>query len=63
VFITAEATMVPHTLVLQVWAGNLMKAWPDRHRAPRQSHESTKFGRDGLPLSYGQFDQSASADP
>jgi len=29
----------------------------------RQSHESTKSGRDGLPLSYGQFDQSASANP
>ena len=28
-----------------------------------QSNESTKFGRDGLPLSYGQFEQSASADP
>ena len=28
-----------------------------------QSHESTKFGRDGLPLSYGQFSESASADP
>jgi hypothetical protein len=29
----------------------------------RQSHESTKFVRDGLPLSYGQFGQSASPDP
>jgi hypothetical protein len=30
---------------------------------PGQSHESTKLGRDGLPLSYGQFGQSASPDP
>jgi len=29
----------------------------------RQSHESTKFRRDGLPLSYGQITKSASADP
>jgi len=28
-----------------------------------QSHDSTKFGRDGLQLSYGQFAISASADP
>ena len=30
---------------------------------PGQSHESTKFRRDGLPLSYGQITKSASADP
>jgi hypothetical protein len=40
-----------------------MFSTPAQREGHRQSHESTKFGRDGLPLSYGQFDQSASADP
>ena len=43
---------------------SLRKSKAARQVGPdRQSHESTKFGLDGLPLSYGQFDQSASADP